>query len=71
MTDVSGALSGFIHTRSYNNKLKDTMGNWAAYAGPNGNNWVMPDCPYLVEDDAAIVFVKGDTQVWLDPDALT
>ncbi|MEM6504398.1 MAG: LamG-like jellyroll fold domain-containing protein, partial [Planctomycetota bacterium] len=71
MTDVSGALSGFVHTRSYNNKLKDTMGNWATYAGPNGNNWVMPDCPYLVEDDAAIVFVKGDTQVWFDLDAST
>ncbi|MEM6258477.1 MAG: RHS repeat-associated core domain-containing protein [Planctomycetota bacterium] len=59
-TDVSGALGGFIHRRSYSNQLG------GLYDGPNGNNWVLPDWPYLVQDGSDIVYVKGRTRVWFN-----
>ncbi|MEM1353906.1 MAG: LamG-like jellyroll fold domain-containing protein [Planctomycetota bacterium] len=59
-TDLSGALAGFGYSRSYSNKLA------SVYSGPNGNNWISPQWPYLVQDGSDIAFVKGDQRVWFD-----
>ena len=66
MTDVAGGLSGFGHTRSYSNQLD------ALYEGPNGNNWLIPGWPYLIQetggDNSVLIYVSGQSRLWFERD---
>lgn len=67
--DISVAASPFSQSRSYNNRL---TGN---YAGPLGNNWLVPEWPYLAQEDGGsddvLVFVRGQSSVWFDKSGST
>ena len=67
--DVDVASSPLGQSRSYNNRLTNN------YKGPLGNNWLVPDWPYLVQEtsgsDSVLVYVRGQSNVWFDKSGST